>query len=386
MSPSTTDLLKKARDGARLSTDETLHLYREADLDDLGATADFLRRQRTDPDAVTYLVDRNINYTNVCTTNCLFCAFYRPVGHPEGYVLSLDQISAKIEELEAIGGTRVLLQGGHNPDLGLAFYQEMLSGLSARHPDIDLDALSPSEVDHIAKLENMTLREVLVALKAAGQDGLPGGGAEILDDEIRGRISRKKQSAADWLLTMEHAQSLGLTTSATMVIGFGETIDQRIAHLDRLRERQDAALAAHGSSIHGSSIHGSSIHGSGFTAFISWSFQKENTAWGNIGDKKGRELGADPEEYLRHAAISRIHLDNFAHHQASWPTQGKDHARTALRFGCDDYGSTMMEENVVSSAGSEHQALAVETIREEIKRAGYRPVQRDSRYRLVEAR
>lgn len=369
MSSTTQELLAKARDGRRLETGETLILYRAAGLDELGATADFLRQKRTDREAVTYLVDRNINYTNVCTTNCLFCAFYRPVGHTEGYVLSLDEISAKIEELEAIGGTRVLLQGGHNPDLGLAFYQEMISGLKARHPAIDLDALSPSEVDHIAKLEDMSLREVLVALREAGQDGLPGGGAEILDDEIRGRISRKKQSATDWLLTMEHAQSLGLTTSATMVIGFGETLEQRLQHLDRLRERQDAALRE---------------HGNGFTAFISWSFQKDHTAWGNIGDKKGRELGASPEEYLRHAAISRIHLDNFAHHQASWPTQGKDHARTALSFGCDDYGSTMMEENVVSSAGSEHQALAVETIRREITGAGYRPVQRDSRYRVVE--
>ncbi len=368
MSCKTHDLLARARDGERLSTDETLTLYREAGLDELGAAADLLRRERTDPETVTYLVDRNVNYTNVCTTNCLFCAFYRPVGHPEGYVLSLDEISAKIEELEAIGGTRVLLQGGHNPDLGLAFYQEMLSGLKARHPAIELDALSPSEVDHIAKLSEMSPGDVLVALRDAGQDGLPGGGAEILDDEIRGRISRKKQSAADWLLTMEHAQALGLTTSATMVIGFGETLEQRLAHLDRLRERQDAARRE---------------HGNGFTAFISWSFQKDHTVWGNIGDKKGRELGAGPDEYLRHAAISRIHLDNFAHHQASWPTQGRDHARTALQYGCDDYGSTMMEENVVSSAGSEHQALTILAIRREITDAGYRPVQRDSRYRLV---
>jgi cyclic dehypoxanthinyl futalosine synthase len=368
MGMKTADLLAKARAGERLSTEETLTLYQEADLDSLGRTADHLRGLRTDPGTVTYLIDRNVNYTNVCTTNCLFCAFYRPVGHPEGYVLTLDEISAKIEELVRIGGTRVLLQGGHNPDLGLGFYREMLSGLAARFPTIDLDALSPSEVDHIAKLEGLSLAEVLTELAAAGQTGLPGGGAEILDDEIRNRISRKKQSAADWLSTMEHAQALGLTTSATMVIGFGETVGQRIRHLDRLRERQDAALAQ---------------HGNGFTAFISWTFQKDNTAWGRIGDKKGRAIGADAEEYLRHAAISRIHLDNFAHHQASWPTQGRDHARTALRFGCDDYGSTMMEENVVSSAGSEHSAMAVPSIREEIRRAGYEPVQRDSRYRLV---
>jgi len=370
MSEKTQDLLQKARDGVRLETSETLTLYREADLEELGATADDLRRQRTDSETVTYLVDRNINYTNICITNCLFCAFYRPVGHPEGYVLSLDEIGAKIEELQAIGGTRVLLQGGHNPDLGLAFYQEMISGLKTRYPRIDLDALSPSEIDHIAGLEGMSLSDVLVALRDAGQDGLPGGGAEILDDEIRNRISRKKQSATDWLLTMEYAQALGLTTSATMVIGFGETLTQRLLHLDRLRERQDDALAE---------------HGNGFTAFISWTFQQDNTAWGNIGEKKGRDLGAGPEEYLRHAAIARIHLDNFAHHQASWPTQGKDHARTALSYGCDDYGSTMMEENVVSSAGSEHSTIGVEAIQKEIREAGYQPVQRDSRYRRVRA-
>ena len=368
MDQAISDLLKRAGDGERLTPEEGLLVYREADLEELGRTAHALRLARTDPGAVTYLVDRNVNYTNVCTTNCLFCAFYRPVGHEEGYVLPLSTIAAKVEELERAGGTRVLLQGGHNPDLRIGFYLEMLRFLSERFPSIQLDAFSPSEILNIATIEGMTMRDVLARLEAAGQGGLPGGGAEILDDEIRSRISRKKQSAAGWLEAMAAAQELGLTTSATMVIGFGESAEQRLRHLTRLRDHQDRARAA---------------HGNGFTAFISWTFQSENTVWGNIGAKKGMDLGAGPEEYLRHAAFARVYLDNFAHHQASWPTQGKDVARKALTFGCDDYGSTMMEENVVSSAGAKHAALAELMIRDEIEAAGYRPVQRDSNYRVV---
>ncbi|MEN8149256.1 MAG: CofH family radical SAM protein, partial [Planctomycetota bacterium] len=331
-------------------------------------TADFLRRERTDPEVVTFLIDRNVNYTNFCVTNCLFCAFYRPLGHDEGYVLSKEEIAAKVGELAAVGGTRVLLQGGHHPDLGLDWYTDLLSHLSSRFPQIQLDAFSPSEIDHIARVEDASMERVLVELTRAGLGGLPGGGAEILDDRIRKRISRKKISAERWLEAMEIAQGLGLTTSATMVIGFGETVEQRIAHLAMFRDRQDRALEA---------------HGNGFTAFISWTFQSENTAWGRIGEKQGWELGADGEEYLRNVAVARIYLDCFANHQASWPTQGREIARRALSFGCNDFGSTMMEENVVSAAGSRHGALSEMTILDEIREAGYRPVQRTSNYALV---
>jgi cyclic dehypoxanthinyl futalosine synthase len=361
------DILEKARSGGRIDDEEALLLQREAPLDELGRTAHELRLERTDPHVVTYLVDRNVNYTNVCVTNCQFCAFYRPPGHEEAYVLSLEEIAAKVEELDRIGGTRVLLQGGHHPTLSLSFYEDLLAGLKERFPRIELDAFSPSEVDHIADLEGMTVEEVLTALSKAGQDGLPGGGAEILVDEVRERIARKKQTAEGWLETMEIAQRLSLTTSATMVIGFGETPEQRIEHLAKLRKAQDRALAS---------------HGNGFTAFISWTFQQENTVLGHIAEKKGLSLGAPGEEYLRHVAISRIYLDCFVHHQASWPTQGRDVARRALSKGCDDFGSTMMEENVVSAAGSRHRALARGSILDEVRMAGYEPVQRDSRYRL----
>jgi len=367
MDSTTRNTLDRAAAGERIGEEEAVRLYREAPLDALAETAHSLRLGRADPTVVTYLIDRNVNYTNFCTTDCLFCAFYRPIGHEEGYVLTYDQIARKVDELDRIGGTRVLLQGGHNPDLRIDWYTDLLRHLRERFPLIQLDAFSPSEIDNIATVEGMTMEEVLRTLSEAGQGGLPGGGAEILDDGIRGRISRKKQSAEGWLEAMRIAQSLGLTTSATMVIGFGETVEQRVRHLARLRDRQDRAVAD---------------HGTGFTAFISWTFQKENTAWGRIGDKKGWELGEDGEAYLRHAAFCRVFLDNFAHHQASWPTQGREIARRALTSGCDDFGSTMMEENVVSSAGAKHQALGESSILDEVRAAGFTPVQRDSNYSL----
>ena len=362
------DILTRAGAGERITVPDALDLYRAATLESLGPVAHSLRLARTDPGVVTYLIDRNVNYTNFCVTDCLFCAFYRPMGHREGYVLPVETILTKVAELDGIGGTRVLLQGGHNPDLGLDFYVRMLSTLKAAFPHIQLDALSPSEVDHIATVESMPLPDVLAALKAAGQAGLPGAGAEILDDEIRGRISRKKIPAARWLEAMEIAQGLGMTTSATQVIGFGETLEQRLAHLEKLRDHQDRALAS---------------HGNGFTSFISWTYQKDHTALGRIGDKKGWKLGAGGEEYLRHVAVSRIFLDCFANHQASWPTQGREIARRALGFGCNDFGSTMREENVVSAAGATAKPMTETGILDAIREAGYEPVQRDSNYRRV---
>jgi cyclic dehypoxanthinyl futalosine synthase len=371
MPPRWEKTLSRARSGERLSPAETLVLYRDAPLEKLGETAHELRLARSDPRIVTYLIDRNVNYTNLCTTNCLFCAFYRPPGHEEGYVLDYEEVTRKLEELAAIGGTRVLLQGGHHPELPLSWYEGLLRHLKGRFPRTQLDAFSPSEIENIARIEGIPMEEVLERLRAAGQDGLPGGGAEILVDEVRSRISRKKQSADGWFRAMEIAQGLGLTTSATMVIGFGESREQRVIHLDRLRGHQDRALGA---------------HGNGFRAFISWTFQRDNTALGRIGRRHGWALGAVGEEYLRNVAIARIHLDNFPHHQASWPTQGRDVARAALSYGCDDFGSTMMEENVVASAGSLHSALAEHSILREIRSAGYLPVQRDSDYHLVGSR
>ncbi len=365
-SPRAAEALAKAREGRRLSVDEARLLYTEASLLDLGAAARARRQARVPGREVTYLVDRNINYTNVCITDCLFCAFYRPPDHPESYTLTRDQIARKIEELRSIGGTRILMQGGHNPALRIGWYEDLLRWLRATFPDIEVDAFSPSEIGHLASLEGMTMRDVLARLEDAGLAGLPGGGAEILHDEIRKRVSPKKQSAAGWLEAMGHAQSLGLVTSATMVTGFGETVDHRLAHLSRLRDRQDRSLAE---------------FGNGFSAFISWTVQLENTP---LGASRHRErYGAGGQEYLRNLAVSRLFLDSFVHHQASWPTQGVKIAQVALEFGADDFGSTMLEENVVSAAGTERCRLAVAEIHREIRGAGYVPVQRDSRYRVV---
>ncbi|MCI0343317.1 MAG: dehypoxanthine futalosine cyclase [Planctomycetales bacterium] len=361
-----TEALAKARAGERLSVPEARCLYTEASLLDLGAAARARRQALVPGREVTYLVDRNINYTNVCLTDCLFCAFYRPPGHPESYTLTRDQIAGKIEELRAVGGTRILMQGGHNPALRIGWYEDLLRWLRATFPDIEVDAFSPSEIGHLADLEGMTMRDVLARLKDCGLAGLPGGGGEILHDEIRHRVSPKKQKTDGWLEAMRHAQSLGLVTSSTMVIGFSETVDHRLSHLSRLRDHQDRSLAE---------------FGNGFGSFISWTVQLENTPLG--ASRHRPRYGAGGQEYLRHLAIGRLFLDNTRHHQASWPTQGLKLAQVALEFGADDFGSTMLEENVVSAAGTERCRVMVEEIHREIRDAGYEPVQRDSRYRVV---
>ncbi len=370
MSMNVDAILKKAVQGERISFEEAVFLYRNADLDALADAAHQVRCQKTDPHIVTYLVDRNINYTNVCITNCQFCAFYRPPGHPEAYVRSYEDIARRVEELIAWGGTRILMQGGHHPDLRLSWYEDLLRFLSTTYPEIEIDAFSPSEVEHIADVEGMTVREVLERLMAAGLKGLPGGGAEILDDEIRNRISPKKQNTDGWLNVMRIAQELGLATSATMVIGFGETVEHRIRHLQRLRDLQDESLRK---------------HGNGFTAFIPWTAQISEA--NSLGRSRFRDrYGADYDEYLRHTAISRLFLDNFTHIQASWPTQGEAVARRALYFGADDFGSTMLEENVVSAASAYTAGkprMSVYDIHQHILQAGFWPAQRDTRYNIV---
>ncbi len=364
------DLLKKALNGERLTPEEGLYLYTEGDPEAIMEAAHQVRLQKTKPGVVTYLVDRNINYTNVCTTNCQFCSFYRPPGHPETYVISRQELGEKIEELLAWGGTRILMQGGHHPDLPIEWYEDLLRWLKATYPEIECDCFSPSEIENIAKIEGMTMEAVLERLHAAGLDGLPGGGAEILDDAVRARISPKKIKTAQWLHAMRIAQRLGIVTSATMVIGFGETMQQRIASLTRLRDLQDESLAA---------------HGNGFTAFIMWTAQLSET--NSLGRSRHRhKYGADYDEYLHTNAFARLYLDNFTNFQASWPTQGLEVARQALYAGANDFGSTMLEENVVSQASAyteKEPAMSVYRLHEQIRLAGFEPAQRDSRYRIV---
>ena len=362
------ETLKRARDGRRISPTEALELYRDGEFIHLGAAAHAVRNAKNDPATVTYLVDRNINYSNVCITDCLFCAFYRPPGDKEAYVLSREEFAQKIGELRAIGGTRILLQGGHHPDLKLEWYEDLLRWLRAEFPDIEVNAFSPSEVTHISEVEKLPLEEVIRRLAAAGLSGLPGGGAEILDDAVREEISPKKLKTAGWLEAMRLAHRHGLATTASMVIGFGESYEHRVNHLLRLRDLQDESLAK---------------HGNGFTAFISWTAQLDTVPMSGLARRKGiRPAGA--QEYLRNVAIARLFLDNFRHHGASWPTQGVAIAQTALNAGCDDYGSTRREENVVSQAGaSTMSSILVDEMVLQIREAGFVPAQRDTRYKIL---
>ncbi len=361
------DLLGRAREGARLTREEGLRLYREAPLRPLMQTAHSLRMKRVPRNLVTYLVDRNINYTNVCITDCLFCSFYRPPGHAESYVRSRGELAAKLAELVTAGGTRVLMQGGHHPGLRLSWYEDLLRWMRNEFPTIEIDAFSPSEIDHVAQVEGLGIEAVLLRLRDAGLAGLPGGGAEILDDDVRRRVSHKKQKTAGWLGVMDVAQRLGLATSASMVIGFGETYEQRLNHLFALRQQQDRARGQ---------------YGSGFTAFITWTMVLDHPALGRVLRRKNvRRAGAHP--YLRHFSIARILLDNFDHIQASWPTMGPETARKSLHCGADDFGSTMMEENVVSAAGKTYSSLTEGTIQDFIRAEGFVPAQRDTRYNVL---
>lgn len=319
---------------------------------------------------VTYLVDRNINYTNVCTINCQFCSFYRPPGHDETYTQTYQQISERIVELEAIGGSRILMQGGVNPDLPMSWYTDLLCHLRLNHPTIDLDCFSPIEIEGLAEVCDMSTLEVLTVLKEAGMHGLPGGGAEMLVDDVRKDVSPKKGAPANWLRVMGEAQSLGLTTSATNVIGFGEDNAARVEHMRRIRTLQDDSLEQ---------------HNIGFTSFIAWPVQLEVNSFGrrNRGQNK-HVLGAGSSEYLRHVAISRLFLDNVEHIQASWPTMGLAIAQMALLGGADDAGSTMMEENVVSASGTSKLDASEVELQSAIVRAGFEPVRRNSDYDLLE--
>jgi len=354
----------------RLSVEDAVTLYENAELNDLMHVAMIRRRQQAPSNEVTYLIDRNVNYTNACTINCQFCSFYRSPDDPEAYTHSVDEISEKLSELEAIGGSRVLMQGGVHPDLPMDWYVNLLRELRTRHPSIALDCFSPIEIEGISEVCGMTTLEVLRQLKDAGMHGLPGGGAEMLVDDVRLDISPKKGSADNWIRVMEEAQSLGLTTSATNVFGFGETFRQRILHMDRIRVMQDEAH---------------SLGHTGFTSFIAWPVMLENNSFGTRNKGQNRfVLGAGPIEYLRHIAISRLFLDNIVHIQASWPTMGIDVAQMALLAGADDAGSTMMEENVVSASGTTKTEASERELHGMIIRAGFRPRKRDSDYVLLD--
>jgi len=342
--------------GQRITGDEFLTLADEADLTRLGLLADAVRRRLHPHGLVTYVIDRNINYTDICISGCTFCAFYKAPGDPAGSVLPPAIMTEKIRETKALGGTQILLQGGLHPDLPLAFYEEMLRHMKAQ--DIHVHGFSPPEIQHFAVLSGLSVRQVLERLQAAGLDSIPGGGAEILSDRVRREISPRKCGADAWIEVMAEAHRLGMRTTATMMFGHVETREEQLEHLQRLRNLQDET--------------------GGFTAFIPWPFQPDNTALaGRAGQK------TSPFQYLVMLALSRIFLDNIANVQASWVTQGPQIAQLSLHFGANDFGSTMIEENVVAAAGV-HFRLSETEIRRLIQGAGFAPRQRLMDYTLVE--
>ena len=355
-----TNLLQKVWDGLRINPSEALRLY-QLPLEELGGLADH-RRQLAKKDSytgrgndiVTYIVDRNINYTNVCNVYCKFCAFYRAEKDDDAYVISFDEIDKKIEETLALGGTQILMQGGHHPKLTKQWYLDLLSHLKSKFPQINIHGFSPSEFIHFREVFNEPLGTIISDFKAAGLGSIPGGGGEILVDRVRQRISPLKAMSDDWLEVMDVAHRLGLNSSATMMFGHVETIEDRIEHLERLRAQQDKSK--------------------GFTAFICWTFQAEHT--------KLRAPTVGAHEYLRTQALGRIYLDNFPNVQSSWVTQGQDIGQVALKFGANDLGSIMIEENVVSQAGTTFR-MTVADMHRLIKDLGYEPRQRDNWYRLL---
>ncbi len=353
-------LLQKVWDGHRIDRSEALRLSR-LPLEELGALAD-RRRQIAKKEAysgrgneiVTYNVDRNINYTNVCNVYCKFCAFYRTEKDDDSYVITHDEIDQKIEETVALGGTQILMQGGHHPKLTMQWYLDLLSHIKQKFPQVNIHGFSPSEFIHFREVFKLPLEEIISQFVKAGLGSIPGGGGEILVDRVRQRIAPLKAMSNEWLEVMDVAHRLGLNSSATMMFGHVETMEDRIEHLDRLRVQQDKSK--------------------GFTAFICWTFQAENTKL------KAPTVGA--HEYLRTQALSRIYLDNFPNVQSSWVTQGLEIGQVALKYGANDLGSIMIEENVVSQAGTTFR-MTVTDMRRLISELGYEPHQRDNWYRLV---
>lgn len=344
-------LISRAAMGQRLSVVEGERLFAEASLFELGSAADAVRKRKHPSGVVTYIVDRNVNYTNVCTTSCRFCAFYRPVGHKEGYVLSREELRPKLQEVVDAGGVQILLQGGLNPELRIEWYEDLFRWMKSEF-GLGLHALSPEEIIHISEIESLSIEEVLKRLHAAGLDSVPGGGAEILVDRVRKVIAKTKCRSEDWLGVMRTAHHLGLRSSCTMMYGTVDTPRDRMLHLAKLRELQDET--------------------GGFTAFFCWDFQHETGT--HIAPSQ-----TGTEHYLRMQAVSRLLLDNVSHVGASWVTQGADVGQVALRFGADDFGSVMFEENVVSSAGTTFR-IDARAMEAKIREAGFKAVRRNVRY------
>ena len=354
------DLLSKALREEMLTLEEGVHLFERAPLAELMYVAHTLRMKKVPHGKVTWIIDRNLNTTNVCIANCKFCNFYRIPGHSEAYITDLDTYRRKIGETIRYGGEQLLLQGGHHPELGLDYYVNLFRTLKQEFPQIKLHALGPPEIAHITKLEKSTHREVLMALRDAGLDSLPGPGAEILTDRVRRLISKGKCGSQEWLDIMHEAHKLQITTSATMMFGHVETVQERFEHLIKLRDVQQKKPAT----------------AKGFIAFIPWTFQDVDTLLAKI---RGVQNLTTPEEYVRMIAMSRIMLSNFDNIQASWLTVGKPTAQLCLHAGANDFGSIMIEENVVSAAGAPHRFTS-RTIQEAIREAGFEPRLRDQQY------
>jgi len=340
-------------EGKRLSFEDAVFLFNEADLLELAHGADTVSQKKHPDGVTTFQIDRNINYTNICQNKCSFCAFYRSKDDPEAYVLSQEAIEKKVAETIELSGTQVMLQGGINPDLKIDYYTKMFKEIKSKF-DIRIHSLSPPEVVHIAETSGISVSDALQMLMQAGLDSLPGGGAEVLVDRVRQKISPHKISAAKWLEVMETAHTLGLKTTATMMIGTVETIEERVSHLQKIRDLQDRT--------------------SGFMSFIPWTFQPGNTELG------GRSISSI--EYLRTLSLSRLFLDNFANVQGSWVTQGKDIGQLCLSFGANDLGSIMIEENVVRAAGISHR-ITVDEMVDLIRNAGKIPAQRDTEFNIL---
>jgi len=380
-------LLQKVWDGKRIDPIEALRLYR-LPLENLGTLAD-RRRQLARQDAwagsgnkiVTYIIDRNVNYTNVCNVYCKFCAFYRTEKDNDSYVITTAEMDQKIEETIALGGTQILMQGGHHPKLSMHWYLDLLSHIKSKFPGINIHGFSPSEFIHFREVFGLPLEEIISQFVEAGLGSIPGGGGEILVDRVRQRIAPLKAMSDDWLAVMDVAHRLGLASTATMMFGHVETIEDRIEHLERVRAQQDKSLQfAAGILPMVESENGPACKmpparsGGAFTAFIAWTFQAENTKL------KAPTVGA--HEYLRMQALSRIYLDNIPSIQSSWVTQGQEIGQIALKYGANDLGSIMIEENVVSQAGTTFR-MGVADMQRLIRDLGYEPRQRDNWYRLL---
>ena len=355
-------ILQRALGGERLGVEDVVALFESDQIEKIGRAADEIMRRRHPEPVTTFVIGRNINYTNICDKYCRFCAFYRPPGSPEGYVLPNEVIFRKIQETIDVGGTEILMQGGTHPDLPFSYYLELLREIKKRFPNITMHSFSPAEILKMQEVAGgIPLEDVMRQLRDAGLDSLPGGGAEILDDRTRMRISRLKGSWRDWMKVMRTAHRIGMNTTATMVIGFGETLEERALHLLRIREAQDECIR-------------NGYPSKGFLAFIVWTFQPENT-------RLPREK-LPPEEYLKALAISRLTLDNIENFQSSWVTMGPEIGKLSLSYGANDFGSTMIEENVVSAAGTTHK-VNISLILRLIREAGKIPAQRNTRYEIL---